>query len=94
MKAGYRAKVCCRLLGVSSPGYYKYKNRVLSPTQMRRQWLTGLIREVYAASRQTYGSRRVHAELTLGMSVKVSERLVAELMSQARIAGLPGAEKR
>jgi putative transposase len=65
----------------------------MSPTQMRRQWLTGLIREVHAASRQTYGSRRVHAELTLGMGVRVSERLVAVLMSQARIAGLPGPAK-
>jgi putative transposase len=90
---GHRAKVCCRVLGVSSPGYYKYRNRPLSPTQMRRQWLTGLIREVHAASRQTYGSRRVHAELTLGMSVTVSERLVALLMSQAGIVGLPGPGK-
>ena len=40
---------------------------------------------------QTYGSWRVHAELTLGMGVRVSERLVAVLMSQARIAGLSGA---
>lgn len=40
-------------LGVSSPGYYKYKKRPLSPTQMRRQWLTGLIPEVHTASRQT-----------------------------------------
>ena len=93
MKAGYRAKVCCRLLGASSPGDYKYKNRVLSPTQMCRQWLTGLIREVHTASRQTYGSRRVHAELTLGMGIRVSKRLVAVLMSHARIAGLPGPAK-
>ena len=88
VETGHRAKLCCRLLGVISPGYYKYKKRPMSPTQMRRQWLTGLIREVHAASRQTYGSRRVHAELTLGMDVRVSERLVAVLMSQARIAGL------
>jgi putative transposase len=60
---------------------------------MRRQWLTGLIREVHSASRQAYGSRRVHAELTLGMGVRVSERLVAVLMSQASIAGLPGPAK-
>ena len=73
MKAGYRANVCCRLLGVSSPGYYTYKNRVLSPTQMRRQWLNGLIREVHTASRQTYGSRRVHAELSLGMGVREND---------------------
>jgi putative transposase len=70
-------------------GYYKHKKQPLSltPTQMRRQWLTGLIREVHTASRQTYASRRVHAELTLGMGVKVSELLVAVLMSNAKIAG-------
>lgn len=55
--AGYRAKVCCRLLGVSSLGYYRYRHRPLLPTQMRWQWLTRPIREVHAASRQTYGSR-------------------------------------
>jgi transposase InsO family protein len=59
----------------------------MAPTQMRRVWLTSLIREVHAASRGTYGSRRVHAELTLGMGVHVSERLVAVLMSMNRIAG-------
>ena len=93
VETGHRAKLCCRQLGVSSPGYSKYKKRPMSPTQMRRQRLTGLIREVHAASRQTYGSRRVHAELTLRMGVRVSERLVAVLMSQARIAGLPGPAK-
>ena len=88
--AGLPPKVCCRVLGVSSPGYYRYRNLALSRTQMRRQWLTGLIREVHVASRGTYGSRRVHAELTLGMGVQVSERLVAILMSLAGIYGLPG----
>ena len=57
---------------------------------MRRQWLTGVIREVHIASRGTYGSRRVHAELTMGMGVQVSEHLLAVLMSMAGIYGLPG----
>ena len=60
---------------------------------MRRLWLTGLINEVHIASRQTYGSRRVHAELTIGMKLQVSERLVAVLMSKAGIRGLPGPAK-
>jgi putative transposase len=51
--AGFPANVCCRLLDVSSPGYYKYRHRPLSPTRMRRQWFTGLIREVDTASRGT-----------------------------------------
>ncbi|MET3176637.1 UNVERIFIED_ORG: transposase InsO family protein [Arthrobacter sp. UYCu721] len=74
--ARFPAKVCCRLLGVSSPGYYKYRKRPLSPTRMRRQWLTGLIREVHTASRGTYGSRRIHAELTRGMDVTAFSRRI------------------
>lgn len=81
------------LLGVSSPGYHKYRNRPLPPTRMRRQWPTGLIREVHTASRGTYGSRRIHAGLTRGMDVRVSEHLVAELMHLAGITGLPGPAK-
>ena len=60
---------------------------------MRREWLTALIKEVYAESRGTYGSRRVHAELTKGRDVWVSERLVAVLMQKVGIAGLPGPAK-
>lgn len=90
---GLPTKFCCRVLGVSGPGYYRYRNRPLSRTQMRRQWLTGLIREVHVASRGTYGSGRIHAELTLAMGVEVSERLVAVLMRNAGIAGLPGKAK-
>lgn len=50
----------------------------------------GLIREVHLASRGTCGSRRVHAGLTMGRKVRVSENLVAVLMSRAGICGLPG----
>ena len=92
--AGYATKACCRILGVSSPGYYKYRNRPISPTKMRRIWLTTQIHEVHLASRGTYGSRRVHAELTMGRNVRVSVRLVSILMHNAGIAGLPGPAKR
>lgn len=81
---------CCRVLGVSRQGYYRYKRRATSATQLRRQWLTGLIREVHVASRGTYGYRRIHAELTMAMDVRVSSRLVSVLMTQAGIYGLPG----
>ena len=88
--AGIPVKKCCRVLGVSSPGYYRYKNRPTSATQLRREWLTGLIREVHVASRGTYGYRRIHAELTMAMNVQVSSRLISVLMTQAGIYGLPG----
>ena len=82
--------VCCRVLGVSRQGYYRYKRRPTSATELRRQWLTGLIREVHVASRGTYGYRRIHAELTMAMGVTCSSRLISVLMTRAGIYGLPG----
>jgi putative transposase len=88
--AGFTTKRCCGVLGVSTQGYYRYLRRPMSPTMMRRQWLTALIREVHADSRGTYGSRRVHAELTMARGIAASERLIAVLMHNAGIAGLRG----
>jgi putative transposase len=88
--AGFSVTRCCRILGVSSQGYYAYRRRPLSPTKMRREWLTALIREIHVDSHGTYGSRRVHAELTKGRDTHVSLNLVALLMHHAGIAGLPG----
>ena len=87
---GVPIKVSCRVLGVARQNYYKAKRTSTTPTQLRRQWLTGVIREVHVASRGTYGYRRVHAELTLGMGITVCERTVWLLMNQAGIYGLPG----
>jgi putative transposase len=88
--AGAPVEVCCRLLGVSRQGYYRYRRRPTNQTQLRRVWLTGLIREIHIASRGTYGYRRVHAELTIGMGIACSTRLVSVLMTRAGIGGLPG----
>jgi len=86
-------KQCCRVLGTTSAGYYQYRHRPMSPTKMRREWLTALIKEVHVDSRGTYGSRRVHAELTRGRGIHVSINLVAILMHDSGIAGLPGPAK-
>lgn len=81
---------CCKVLGISRQNYDKNKRKPTTPTALRRQWLTGLIREVHVASRGTYGYRRVHAELTLGMGITVCPRTVSVLMTLAGIYGLPG----
>ena len=41
--AGFSVKICCRVLGVSRQGYYRYQRRPMSATMMRREWLTALI---------------------------------------------------
>jgi putative transposase len=91
--AGFSVQHCCAVLGVSSQGYYAYRRRPLSPTKMRREWLTALIAEAHADSRGTYGARRVHAELTKARGIHVSLNLVTQLMHDAGIAGLPGPAK-
>jgi len=91
--AGFRVKKCCEVLGDSSSGYYLARTRPMSPTMIRRVWLTGLIREVHADSRGTYGSRRVHAELTKVRGIHVSLALVRILMHNAEIVGIPGPRK-
>lgn len=88
--AGIPVDHACRVLGVARQNYYLAKRSPTTATQLRRQWLTGLIREVHVASRGTYGYRRVHAELTLGMGITVCERTVSVLMTQAGLYGLPG----
>jgi len=65
----------------------------MSPTMMRREWLTALITQVYGESRGTYGSRRVRAELIQRRGIGVSERLVWRLMHDAGLYGLPGSAK-
>ena len=86
---GAPVETCCRLLGVSRQGYYRYRKRPTSATQLRRQRLTGLIREIHTASRGTYGCRRIHAELTIGMEIPCSTRLISVLMTKGAMYGLP-----
>jgi transposase InsO family protein len=53
----------CRWLAVSRSGYYEWRSRPLSATVQRRELLKTLIVEIFADSDETYGHRRVHAEL-------------------------------
>jgi putative transposase len=80
--------VSCRLLGVSRSGYYEWKDRPLSAREQDNELLLKQIKQVHADSRGSYGSPRVHAELTLGLGLVVNEKRVARLMRQAGVRGL------
>ncbi|MFD2763525.1 IS3 family transposase [Micromonospora eburnea] len=90
---GLPVEVCCRVLEVSASGYYAWRNRPPSPRALRHAWLTEQIRAVHLASRGTYGSRRVHAELRLGRGLVVGYHAVEMLMRRAAIRGLPGSRR-
>jgi transposase InsO family protein len=87
---GHAIQVACRVLGVSESGYYAWRKRPCSPRAVRHAWLTDRISAVHAASRGTYGARRVQAELVLGQGIAVGHQAVERLMRVAGIRGLSG----
>ena len=81
---------CCRVMKVSTSGFYEYQHRQTNPCRRQTQdWvLTETITEIWRQSRGTYGSPRVWAELRLGKNVSVSRKRVERLMRQAGIEGV------
>jgi putative transposase len=77
----------CRVLEVSTSGYYAWRKRRASARKLRDAVLTARIREIHAKSRKTYGSPRVHAELK-AQKVAVARKRVARLMRQAGLVGV------
>jgi putative transposase len=79
----------CRTLGVSTSGFYDWKSSQFEPCRRHRQDAESAasIREVHRQSRGTYGSPRVHAELRLGLGIRVGRKRVERLM---RAEGLQG----
>ncbi|MFI6663011.1 IS3 family transposase [Streptomyces sp. NPDC050523] len=64
---GHSVERACRVLYVAESGYYAWRDRPPSARAVRHAWLTEAILGIHAASRGTYGFRRVHAELALGL---------------------------
>jgi putative transposase len=83
--------VMCRLLQVSTSGFYDWRDRPMSRHARKDVELTALIHATYERSHRTYGARRVHAELREIYGARVARKRVARLMRQA---GLKGVQKR
>ncbi len=89
-QAEYPIATMCRLLEVSTSGYYAWLKRGPSARALRDAELTETIEAIHARSRGTYGSPRIHAELA-ARGVRVGRKRVARLM---REAGLEGVSRR
>ena len=85
--------VACRVLDVSTSGFYAFGSRPPSARAIRHAWLTDLIVQVHQDSRGTYGALRVHAELRLGQGILVGHNAIALLMRRAGLAGATGRPK-
>jgi putative transposase len=86
----FRIATMCRVLDVSSSGYYAWLTRDPSRRAQRDDELLRLIREIHAESDGTYGAPRIHADL-VAKGIDVGRKRVARLM---RGAGLVGVSRR
>lgn len=59
----YSVVKMCEWLEVSTSGYYEWRDRPQSGTAARRDYLRMLVRQIFAESDETYGYRRIHAQL-------------------------------
>ena len=79
---------CCRVMGVSTSGFYQHRARPVSDRDYADAVLTNTIVDIHQMSRRSYGSPRVHAELRLGLDQRCSRKRVERLMRQANISGI------
>jgi len=86
----FRLAALCRVLRVSKSGYFAWLRRKESPRQRANRALAIQIKAAHAASRKTYGRRRIHAQLRRE-GITCSRNRVARLM---RAEGLQGLRRR
>jgi len=77
----------CKVLKVSTSGYYKWLHKIPSKRELRHVILIEEIHRVYRASRCRYGSPRITKELNME-GIQVSQVLVAKLMRQEHLKSI------
>src|SRR4029077_7512376 len=78
--------VCCAILGVSVSWFYKWVHREPTLTEVRRSELDAAVKAAFEASKRTYGSPRIHADLVeAGWTVSVNT--VADSMRRQGLQG-------
>jgi putative transposase len=87
-KTSFPIAFMCRRLGVSTAGYYAWKHRPPSLHTVADARISSLIHQIHAASRGTYGSPRIHAELADEHDVRCGRKRVARLMRIAQLRGV------
>ena len=85
---GVRVAAACRMLRVSSSGYYEQRGRPPSARELADQALTVQIKEIHTFSRGAYGAPLIFNELRLGRSVRCGRKRVARLMRAANLRGV------
>jgi len=90
LKYAYPISKMCAWLEVSRSGFYEWRDRPASATAERRERLTEQITKIFRDEDETYGYRRVHAELAR-QGIEAGLELVRSIM---RAAGLVACQPR
>ena len=85
-KANHATAMLCRVLGVSTSGYYAWRTRGVSAREREDAVLTERITVIHQESRATYGAPRIQAELA-ETGTACGRKRVARLMRAANIVG-------
>ena len=75
----FTVKDCCRVLGVSMSGYYRWRREPVGPRQMRIMRVVEEIRAIHAESRRNFGAPRIRAALAqrgIHLHVQTVQRLM------------------
>jgi transposase-like protein len=87
-------KRVCRILGLPSSTFLCWRRRPTSARSVRRAWLTDVICQIHAESWETYGARRIKAELADIYGQVVIKKLIRSVMAEQGICGLPSRRRR
>lgn len=86
-QAEFPIETMARSMGVSRSGFYAWQSREPTARDVADHELTELIRKIHAASRESYGVPRIHAELA-DCDVYVGRKRVERLMKAAGLFGV------
>lgn len=87
-KAHHALSLLCRCLRVTRSGFYAWRRRPESAHAQRDRRLKVLVRASFEASRQRYGSPRIHRDL-LEQQERVSRKRVIRLMQEDGLHARP-----
>ncbi len=83
-KSEYNVDLMCETLGVGRTSYYDWLKSTPSARTLESQKLASQVKEVFIASRCTYGTRRIRHILN-NQGIKISRRRVGKLMKQQQL---------
>ena len=88
--AEFRVETMCRVFNASRSGYYRWLHRGAGKRQKQDEIIKNKIRVIYQQSRRTYGSPRIHRQLSM-QGIRCGKKRVERLMKEE---GLRAIQKR